>query len=63
MKDLIKNQSYMICYKYKQQIETIGSGRVERMNDIIVAKRQKNSSMAWFPSGSTQLAVLHCLFA
>jgi len=59
VKYLRKNQPYMICYKYRQQIgKTIGSGRVEKMNDIIVAKRQKNNSMAWSPTGSTELAVL-----
>lgn len=59
VKYLRKNQPYMICYKYRQQIgKTIGSGRVEKMNDIVLAKRQKNSSMAWSSNGSTQLAVL-----
>lgn len=59
VKYLRKNQPYMICYKYRQQIgKTIGSGRIEKMNDIVLAKRQKNSSMAWSSSGSTELAVL-----
>lgn len=59
VKYLRKNQPYMICYKYRQQIgKTIGSVRIEKMNDIVLAKRQKSNSMAWSPKSSIELAVL-----
>ncbi len=31
--------------------KTIGSGRTEKQNDILVAKRQKYNGMAWLPKG------------
>ena len=31
--------------------KTIGSGRTEKQNDILVAKRQKYNSMAWSSKG------------
>lgn len=59
LKYLKKNQSYLICYQYRQEIgKTIGSGRVEKANDLIVAQRQKKNGMAWSPSGSNNLAII-----
>lgn len=63
VKYLRKNKSYIICYKQRQLIgKTIGSGRIEKANDIMVARRQKNNSMAWSATGSTNLAVITAFF-
>jgi hypothetical protein len=37
------------------------SNRVEKSNDIVIAKRQKNNGMSWSPEGSLGLAALTCL--
>jgi hypothetical protein len=42
----------------KKQDKTIGSGRGEKINDTIVARRQKKKGMAWSLSGSKALAVI-----
>lgn len=38
--------------------ETIGSGRGEKANDVIVAKRQKKKGRSWSKKGSRALAIL-----
>lgn len=63
LKYIRKNKSHIICYKQRQLIgKTIGSGRIEKANDLMVAKRQKNNSMAWSANGSTNLAVITAFF-
>lgn len=54
-----KHQSEIIDY-YTRQLagKTIGSGRCEKANDIIVANRQKKKGMAWSRSGSKALAIV-----
>jgi hypothetical protein len=54
-----KHQSEIIDY-YTRQLagKTIGSGRCEKANDIIVANRQKKKGMAWSISGSKALAII-----
>jgi hypothetical protein len=42
----------------KKQNKTIGSGRGEKINDTIVARRQKKKGMSWSASGSKALAVI-----
>jgi hypothetical protein len=42
----------------KKQKKTIGSGRGEKINDTIVAHRQKKKGMAWSASGSKALAII-----
>ena len=50
---LVKNESIIINYKKrKENAKTIGSGRTEKANDILVAKRQKYNGMAWTKNGS-----------
>ncbi len=54
-----KHQSEIIDY-YTRQLagKTIGSGRCEKANDIIVANRQKKKGMAWSIPGSKALAII-----
>jgi hypothetical protein len=50
---LTKNENTIIDYKKRKEIgKIIGSGRTEKANDILVAKRQKYKGMAWTPNGS-----------
>lgn len=56
---LTKNQDYIINYELMNSIgNIIGRGRIEKYNDIIVAKRQKQKFMAWFSAGSKKLALV-----
>lgn len=56
---LEKNQAYIIDYGRRQEAaKTIGSGRMEKANDCIIAKRQKRKAMAWSPRGSLDLAII-----
>jgi hypothetical protein len=56
---LKKNQPYIIDYaKRKDAGKTIGSGRMEKAVDCIVARRQKEKAMSWSKKGSTALAVV-----
>lgn len=56
---LEKNEAYIIDYERRKKAgKVIGSGRVEKQNDLIVAKRQKRKGMAWSPKGSRNLAIL-----
>lgn len=56
---LEKNEAHIIDYeKRKKAGKTIGSGRMEKQNDLIVAKRQKRKGMSWSPAGSRNMALL-----
>lgn len=56
---LKKNQPYIIDYaKRKEAGKTIGSGRMEKTIDCMVARRQKEKAMSWSPKGSNALAVV-----
>ncbi len=45
---LEKHDKEIINYELRQSIgKTIGSGRCEKANDLIVAHRQKKKGMAW----------------
>lgn len=55
---LTKNQASIINYEKRKEVgKTIGSGRGEKQNDIIVAQRQKYNGMAWSPNGSLAMAL------
>ena len=55
---LTKNQTTIIDYGRRQEAgKTIGSGRGEKQNDILVAKRQKYNGMAWSPKGATAMTL------
>lgn len=54
-----KHAHEIVDYGLRQQAgKTIGSGRVEKGNDIIVARRQKKKGMAWAKTGSASLAII-----
>jgi len=56
---LKKHQTEIIDYeKRKQAGKTIGSGRCEKANDIVVAHRQKKKGTAWSRQGSKSLAII-----
>jgi hypothetical protein len=54
-----KHKAEIIDYEKRQKAgKTIGSGRCEKANDIIVAHRQKKKGMAWSRTGSKALAIV-----
>ncbi|MDX2302907.1 MAG: hypothetical protein NW226_08905 [Microscillaceae bacterium] len=56
---LEKNEAYIIDYERRQKAgKSIGSGRMEKQNDLIVAKRQKRKGMAWSAKGARNLAIV-----
>jgi hypothetical protein len=55
---LTKNETTIINYECRRKAgKIIGSGRTEKENDILVAKRQKNKGMAWSPMGSMSITL------
>ena len=56
---LEKHQKEIINYDLRQAADkTIGSGRCEKANDLVVAHRQKKKGMAWSRVGSSALAII-----
>jgi hypothetical protein len=56
---LEKHQTEVINYGLRKAAnKTIGSGRVEKANDLVVAHRQKKKGMAWSRTGSSALAII-----
>ena len=56
---LEKNETYIIDYERRKKAgKSIGSGRMEKQNDMIVAKRQKRKGMAWSAKGARNLAIV-----
>jgi hypothetical protein len=56
---LEKHQKEIINYGLRQEAnKTIGSGRAEKANDLVVAHRQKKKGMAWERVGSSALAII-----
>lgn len=54
-----KHQHEIINYDLRKKAgKTIGSGRCEKGNDLVVAHRQKKKGMAWSRVGSTALAIV-----
>lgn len=59
---LSKHSSEIIHYERRKAAgKKIGSGSVEKANDILVAHRQKKKGMAWSRAGSESLAILKAL--
>ena len=57
---LEKHTSEIINYDLRQRAnKTIGSGRAEKANDLVVAHRQKKKGMAWSRTGSSALAIIN----
>ena len=56
---LEKHQHEIIDYSLRQSVgKTIGSGRCEKGNDLVVAHRQKKKGMSWSRAGSSALAIV-----
>jgi hypothetical protein len=56
---LEKHQKEIINYDLRQKAnKTIGSGRAEKANDLVIAHRQKKKGMAWARAGSSALAII-----
>ena len=56
---LEKNHTTIIDYDRRQQTgKVIGSGRMEKQNDVVVAQRQKRKGMSWSKQGSLSLALV-----
>ena len=56
---LEKNETYIIDYERRKNAgKPIGSGRMEKQNDMIVAKRQKRKGMAWSAKGARNLSIV-----
>jgi hypothetical protein len=60
---LEKNESYIINYEKRYEAgKIIGSGRMEKQNDVVVAQRQKRKGMSWSKNGSWNLAIVTAHF-
>lgn len=56
---LEKNRDYIINYERRRQTgKIIGSGRMEKQNDVVVAHRQKRKGMSWSKEGSLNLTMV-----
>lgn len=59
---LERKQSGITCFALRKELGLINSSaRVEKSNDLLMAKRQKNQGMSWSHSGSLALAVITAL--
>lgn len=57
-----RNRLYIPCYAVRKQLGLCNSSnRGEKMNDLVVANRQKHQGMSWSSSGSLSLASLTAL--
>lgn len=60
---LEKNKAYIIDYEKRRKTgKIIGSGRMEKENDVVVAQRQKRKGMSWSKNGSLSLALVTAHF-
>lgn len=56
---LERKREHIVCYAFRKSLKLrISSNRVEKENDIVVAKRQKHNGMSWSKDGSGALAAL-----
>ena len=54
-----KSASIINYEERKNAGKVIGSGRVEKYNDLLVAKRQKYKGCAWTPQGSSDMTIIN----
>ena len=60
---LEKNKASIIDYEKRRETgKIIGSGRMEKENDVIIAHRQKRKGMSWSKTGSLSLAMVTAHF-
>jgi len=54
---LQRNKPYIPCYEIRKQLGLKNSSAIgEKMNDLVVAERQKHNGMSWSKEGSVALA-------
>jgi len=54
---LEKNRGYIPCYAIRKRLSLCNSSAIgEKMNDLVVSKRQKRNGMSWSKKGSIALA-------
>jgi len=54
---LERNKPYIPCYEIRKQLGLKNSSAIgEKMNDLVVAERQKHNGMSWSKEGSVALA-------
>ena len=59
---LQRNKPYTPCYAVRKELGLCNSSAIsEKMNDIIVSKRQKHNGMSWSKAGSVSLATISAL--
>lgn len=57
-----RKQENIACYAFRHKLGLrVSSNRVEKANDLLVAKRQKHDGMSWSERGSSALAVITAL--
>lgn len=57
-----RNRAHIPCYAVRKELGLRNSSQIgEKMNDLLVAKRQKHNGMSWSVSGSVGLAALAAL--
>lgn len=59
---LNRNKHYIPNYEFRKRFNLRNSSNIgEKMNDLLVSKRQKNSGMSWSKKGSLNLATITTL--
>ena len=59
---LKRNEQSIPCYAIRKKIGLCNSSAIgEKMNDLVVSKRQKHNGMSWSKGGSVQLASITAL--
>jgi len=59
---LERNKAYIPCYEIRKKLGLKNSSAIgEKMNDLIVAERQKHNGMSWSKEGSVALASITAL--
>jgi hypothetical protein len=54
---LQRNKPYIPCYEIRKRLGLKNSSAIgEKMNDLVVAERQKHNGMSWSKQGSVALA-------
>jgi hypothetical protein len=59
---LQRNKTYIPCYEIRKRLGLKNSSAIgEKMNDLVVAERQKHNGMSWSKEGSVALASITAL--
>ncbi len=62
VKYLERNTPYIPCYAIRKELRLCNSSAIgEKMNDLVVADRQKHNGMSWSKNGSVALASITSL--